>query len=577
MSGSGAPDVTLVGALAAVSLMLIVVLLSRRFVLQLETQIIVASFRCVLQLGMLGVILYPIFSSNLPHVVLPYLLLMATFAMREAHVKPKYGYAGMRSHFYAAIVAGLAVSFIVVTVLVIRPDPWWDAQTMVPLCGMMLGGAHGARTSLFAPTHIHHAWYHSPNPNPNPGMVNSLSLGIDRFLMSLIENGAQLEALLHGGATAREAALPGIRQAFSTGLTPTLNTMNVIGLVSIPGMMTGQVLGGSPPLMAAKYQAVIMFLICFTSAGVLCSALLLAFRTLFDAEDRLHAHLLVQRDGARPKDMLVSLVSSMHALARAVWHRCRACALSSPPPGAFRKLDEAQSEGTPVARTIPSTGAPTLLGAFRQLPGAPADGTGEVPLLALRGAAVRTLDGTVLVTEASLLLFRHVPLVLTGPSGCGKSTVLKALACLLPLSSGSIELDGRPPGRLGAARWRRRVCYVRQQGGAGLPGTPRDLYAQLLELGTQQREGAQGGVTTVAAKRGDIAGDIEQATAANGTGEAAIGQSISAEALGALTMALDAIGVGGALLDQAWTSLSGGQSQRLYLGIMVALRPQVPS
>ena len=205
-------------------------------------------------------------------------------------------------------------------------------------------------------------------------MVNSLSLGIDRFLMSLIENGAQLEALLHGGATAREAALPGIRQAFSTGLTPTLNTMNVIGLVSIPGMMTGQVLGGSPPLMAAKYQAVIMFLICFTSAGVLCSALLLAFRTLFDAEDRLHAHLLVQRDGARPQDMLVSLVSSTHALARAVWHRCRACALRSPPPGAFRKLEaqhQWQPEGASMAsstRTLPSTGAPSLQGAFRQLP-----------------------------------------------------------------------------------------------------------------------------------------------------------------------------------------------------------------
>ena len=415
-------------------------------------------------------------------------------------------------------------------------------------------------------------------------MVNSLSLGIDRFLMSLIENGAQLEALLHGGATAREAALPGIRQAFSTGLTPTLNTMNVIGLVSIPGMMTGQVLGGSPPLMAAKYQAVIMFLICFTSAGVLCSALLLAFRTLFDAEDRLHAHLLVQRDGARPQDMLVSLVSSTHALARAVWHRCRACALRSPPPGAFRKLEaqhQWQPEGATMAsstRTLPSIGAPSLQGAFRQLPSALADGTGEVPLLALREAAVRTLDGTVLVTEASVLLFRHVPLVLTGPSGCGKSTVLKALACLLPLSSGSIELDGLQAGRVGAARWRRRVCYVRQQGGAGLPGTPRDLYAQLLELGTQQREGAGGGVTTVAAKRGDTAGDIEQATAAaNGTGEAAIGQSISAEALDALTTALDAVGVGGALLDQAWTSLSGGQSQRLYLGIMVALRPQVPS
>ena len=144
MPGSGAPDITLVGSLAAGSLMVIVVLLSRRFVLQLETQIIVASCRCVLQLGMLGFILYPIFSANMPHIVLPYLLLMATFAMREAHVKPKYGYVGMRMHFYAAIVSGLAVSFIVVAACVIRPDPWWDAQTMIPLCGMMLGGAHGS-------------------------------------------------------------------------------------------------------------------------------------------------------------------------------------------------------------------------------------------------------------------------------------------------------------------------------------------------------------------------------------------------------------------------------------------------
>ena len=156
MSSSDPPDITLIGGLTTASLMLIVVLLSYRFVLQLETQIIVASCRCVLQLGMLGVILYPIFSSNMPHVVLPYLLLMATFAMREAHAKPKYGYAGMRSLFYAAILLGLAVSFVVVAVLVIRPDPWWDAKTMIPLCGMLLGSAHGPRTPSPAPAHSNH-------------------------------------------------------------------------------------------------------------------------------------------------------------------------------------------------------------------------------------------------------------------------------------------------------------------------------------------------------------------------------------------------------------------------------------
>ena len=65
-----------------------------------------------------------------------------------------------------------------------------------------------------------------------------------------------------------------------------------------------------------------MFLICFSSAGVLSCALRLAFRALFDAEHRLHAHVLARRGGARPKDMLVALASSVHALARAVWQRC---------------------------------------------------------------------------------------------------------------------------------------------------------------------------------------------------------------------------------------------------------------
>ena len=58
-------------------------------------------------------------------------------------------------------------------------------------------------------------------------------------------------------------------------------------------------------------QAVIMFLICFSSAGVLSCALRLAFRALFDAEHRLHAHMLARRDGARPKDMLVALLSDV--------------------------------------------------------------------------------------------------------------------------------------------------------------------------------------------------------------------------------------------------------------------------
>ena len=178
-----------------------------------------------------------------------------------------------------------------------------------------------------------------------------------------------------------------------------------------------------------------MFLICFSSAGVLSCALRLAFRALFDAEHRLHAHMLARRDGARPKDMLVALLSSVHALARAVWQRCRACAQRSPPPGAFRRL-EAHSEAASMAAsprtTAPSSGAPTLQGAFRPLPGAQADGTGEArtgeaPLLLTR---TRTQTLTLTLTLA-LALALALALTLTLSQARRRCSPCEARRCAL--------------------------------------------------------------------------------------------------------------------------------------------------
>jgi putative ABC transport system permease protein len=77
-----------------------------------------------------------------------------------------------------------------------------------------------------------------------------------------------------------------------TGMIPTLNSMAVMGIVSLPGMMTGQILGGAPPEVAVRYQIVIMFVIAAsTSLGCLISVQL-AFRRLFDAQHRLRAERL---------------------------------------------------------------------------------------------------------------------------------------------------------------------------------------------------------------------------------------------------------------------------------------------
>src|SRR3569623_2692060 len=114
----------------------------------------------------------------------------------------------------------------------LRVEPWYSPQYAIPLLGMILGNT-----------------------------LNGISLGLDRLGGELSGRRAPVEALLALGATRWEAARGPIRQAVRTGLIPTINAMMVVGIVSLPGMMTGQILAGADPVEAVKYQIVMMFLI----------------------------------------------------------------------------------------------------------------------------------------------------------------------------------------------------------------------------------------------------------------------------------------------------------------------------
>jgi putative ABC transport system permease protein len=97
------------------------------------------------------------------------------------------------------------------------------------------------------------------------------------------------------GATRWEAARPLIQQAVKTGLIPTINAMMVVGIVSLPGMMTGQILAGADPVEAVKYQIVIMFLIASAAALGTVSVVLLSYRRLFNDEHQFLDALIVER------------------------------------------------------------------------------------------------------------------------------------------------------------------------------------------------------------------------------------------------------------------------------------------
>ena len=147
----------------------------------------------------------------------------------------------------------------------LQVQPWYSPQYLIPLLGMVLGNT-----------------------------LNGISLSLDRFMESLVNQRDQIETWLTLGATRWEAAHSQVREAIRVGMIPTINSMMVMGLVSLPGMMTGQILAGANPIDAVRYQIMIVFMIAAGAAIGIFSVVLLAFRTLFSPDHQLRLDRLTK-------------------------------------------------------------------------------------------------------------------------------------------------------------------------------------------------------------------------------------------------------------------------------------------
>lgn len=556
ISHLGPRDLSLPQMAAAICCICCVIALSRLLQLNLSGRIAVVATRATLQLLALGLVLKPILSAKEAYLVLPYLLVMMLLAWREAVVKPARHYPGMAAHFLVSLAGSLTLSFVVTAALVLQPSPWYDGQYMIPVCGMMLGNC-----------------------------VTVLSLGVDRYLSSLEQGSAHVLCRLAAGASAWEAALPALRVAMTTGLTPQLNQMSVMGLVSIPGMMTGTVLSGTPPLVAAKYQLMIMFLICFTSSNALAATLILATRRrLFDPTYGLQSDAIGARKSGKSQDALVALAHALGTALRPVLRLLH--------PSRHRvatRCDEQHAAEAPPAVTTSTEGsAQPCVGTLVRSDGAEPPAT--EPVLRLRDGAVAiggAAEGGTATERAPLMeriqldVYAGEAVALRGPSGCGKSTLLRALARLHPLREGTLELRGVPCGGVGAESWRAQVCYVAQSGCAGLPGSPTSLLAELLRLAAQ-REAQQlhaadrHAAVELGAQPPDLEGkdgNFVELQVGNVTGGAGGGVGTPAETR--LARLAERLALAPALLSQPWCKLSGGEAQRLHLCVLLALRPAV--
>lgn len=252
----------------AAALMLVNVGLSWALRLGLARSLVVASLRMSAQLLLLGLVLDWVFGLNQPAPLLAIALAMATLAAVSAVNRTKRRFAGI---YWDAFVSVLGAAFLVTGVAltaIVQVDPWFEAQYAIPLLGMVLGN-----------------------------VLNGISLALDRFTEGVSARRGRVEALLAMGATRWEAAHELVRDALRVGMIPTINSMLVMGIVSLPGMMTGQILAGAAPADAVRYQIVIMFMIASATALGGAGVTLLAFRRLFDARHRLRIDRLT---GERP-------------------------------------------------------------------------------------------------------------------------------------------------------------------------------------------------------------------------------------------------------------------------------------
>lgn len=219
--------------LGSFMLVLIVpLLINYRFSLGLSKDISIAVIRMFVQLILVGVYLQFLFHLNSLLLNILWLVIMiligASAIINSSKLPFKYLYVPV----VLGLLLGLAPLLALLLISVLTPSPIYSAQYLIPLAGMLLGNCFSGNI-----------------------------IALQRLFNALKEQYEQYEGALALGATPIQASYAFVQSAMQQSLAPILATMTTTGLVTLPGMMTGQILGGVSPIIAIKYQLMILIAI----------------------------------------------------------------------------------------------------------------------------------------------------------------------------------------------------------------------------------------------------------------------------------------------------------------------------
>jgi putative ABC transport system permease protein len=220
----------------------------------------IGAVRATVQLIAVGYVLSFLIATRRWYLVLATLLVMLLAATVTATDRQKWGRASLFVISGAGMLLGAGITLAYVDAVVLSLHPWYDPQYLIPLFGMIIGNS-----------------------------MTAAALAAERLNAEMELRRGEVESYLALGASPARASAEPVRRSLVAAMIPTLNMLMVVGLVSLPGMMTGQVIAGSSPLTAVRYQIVVVFMLAGAVAVTSVVVALWYRRTFFTAAEQLVA------------------------------------------------------------------------------------------------------------------------------------------------------------------------------------------------------------------------------------------------------------------------------------------------
>ncbi|MBT2687807.1 iron export ABC transporter permease subunit FetB [Bacillus sp. ISL-47] len=256
MENSGIIDIELWRLISAYIFVLFLIFIFKMRGIAREKVLIIAAFRMTLQLVIAGYVLTYLFDFSNPALTMAVIIIMEGFAICTIYKQAGTPLPGsLKKTIAISMVTGTKFCLLFFNFVVINFEPWYDPRYFIPIAGMIIGNS-----------------------------MTGITLSVKELLQSFKNQRDMIEGALMLGANPKAAVKPYVNHAFDSAVLPTINNMLGMGIIFLPGMMTGQILSGVSPLLAIEYQIVILLGILGSVGLSVIIFILFAYKTFFNQD-----------------------------------------------------------------------------------------------------------------------------------------------------------------------------------------------------------------------------------------------------------------------------------------------------